>query len=84
MAFADGTLTKVSGHANSLLGGFWEYKENATVATIAASGYFNAATKTLQQYDVLVIRGSNGTALAQVTSATGATTVTVGAFTGLT
>lgn len=84
MAYTATGLTKVSGHANSAIGGFWEYFENATVAAIAASGYFNNATTTLQKGDVIVIRGNNGTALAQVTSATGAATVTVGAFTALT
>lgn len=84
MAYADGTLTKVSGHANSTLGGFWEYKEAAAVATIAASGYFNSATGVLKQYDVIFIRGNNGTGLAIVTSATGAATVTVGTTTALT
>ena len=84
MAYSATNLSKVSGHANSALGGFWEYKEAVTVATIAASGYLNGATNILKQYDVIVIRGSNGSALAQVTSATGAATVTVGAFTALT
>lgn len=84
MAFADGTLTKVSGHANSLLGGFWEYKEDATVAAICASGYMNTAAADFKLGDVVVMRGSNGTGLAQITSASGATPVTVGAFTALT
>lgn len=84
MAYSQVNLTKVSGHANKTLGGTWEYKEDATVATIAASGYFNNATKLLSKGDVIVIRGNNGTALAQVTSATEAATVTVGAFTALT
>lgn len=84
MAYADGTLTKVTGHANSLLGNVWEYKEDATVAAIAASGYFNDATELLQKGDLMILRGSNGTGFAQVTSATGAATVTVGATTALT
>ena len=84
MAFADGTLTKVSGHANAALGGFWEYRENATVVAIAASAYFNSAVSLLRRGDVIVIRGNNGTALVQVTSNTGATPVTVGAFTAIT
>ena len=83
MAYAAINLVKVSGHANAPLGGFWEYQDDETVATLAASGYFNDATKTLRKGDVIVLRGNNGTALAQVTSATGAATVTVGAFTAL-
>lgn len=84
MPFSAGTLNKVTGHANYTLGNVWEYKEAATVAAIAASGYFNSATSLLQQYDVIWIRGSNGTGVAQVTSATGAATVTVGALSALT
>lgn len=84
MAYDVLNLSKVSGHANYSLGGFWEYKEDATVAAIAASGYLNGAVSLLQKGDVIVIRGNNGTALAQVTSNTGATPVTVGAFTALT
>lgn len=83
MAYDVLNLSKVSGHANYALGGFWEYKEDATVAVIAASGYFNNATNLLQKGDVIVIRGNNGTAFVQVTSATGAATVTVGVFTAL-
>jgi hypothetical protein len=83
MAYSESGLTKVSGHANSGLGGFWEYKEDAAVAAIAASGYFNNATKILQKGDAILIRGNNGTGWAQVTSDTGAGTVTVGAFTAL-
>ena len=81
MAYDVLNLSKVSGHANYALGGFWEYKEDATVAAISASGYLNGATNVLQLGDVIVVRGNNGTALRQVTSATGAATVTVAALT---
>lgn len=84
MAYADGTLTKVTDHANSTLGDIWAYKEAALVATIAGSGYFNSATSLLKKGDVIWIYGSNGTGLAIVTSATGAATVTLGATTALT
>lgn len=84
MAYDVLNLSKVSGHANSAIGQTWEYNENVTVATMAASGYLNGAANLLKRYDVIVLRGSNGTALAQVTSVTGATPVTVGAFTALT
>lgn len=85
MAFVRSGLTKVSGHANNLIGNTWEYFDATdAVATIAASGYFNNVTNLLRKGDVIVIRGSNGTALVQVTSNTAAATVTVGAFTALT
>lgn len=84
MAYADGTLTNISNHENTLLGRTWQYKEDATVAAIAASGYFNSATTILSKGDIIDIRGNNGTALAIVTSETAAATVTVAAFTALT
>lgn len=77
MAFAAGTLTKVSGHANYTLGNFWEYKEAETLANIVASGYFNSATGVLQLGDVILVRGSDSVGLRRVSSATGAATVTV-------
>lgn len=83
MAYSDGTLVNISVHENGNFVRQFIYKENATVAAIAASGYFNSATNLLAKGDIIVIQGSNGTALAQVTSATGAATVTVGAFTAL-
>lgn len=86
MSYATGTLINVSGHENNTLGRTWLFKSDGTdaVATIAASGFFNSATTVLQKGDIIDIRGANGTALAQVTSETGAATVTVGAFTALT
>lgn len=59
----------------------WNYKNTAdTVAAIKASGYFNTWTTQLSQYDWLYVRGSDGSDLVQVTSATGAATVTVAPF----
>lgn len=84
MAYSINNLHKVSDHANSTLVDIWLYQEAATVATIAASGYLNSATNKLKKGDVVIIGGNNGTAYAQVTSATAAATVTLGAFTALT
>ena len=83
MAYSQANLHKVSDHANSTLVDTWLYQEDATVAAMAASGYFNSATKKLKRYDLIVLGGNNGTGLAQVTSATGAATVTVGALAAL-
>ena len=77
MAFAAGTLSKVTGHANYTLGNFWEYKEAEILANIVASGYFNSATNLLQNGDVILVRGSDTTGLRRVSSATAAATVTV-------
>lgn len=84
MAYSDGVLIKVTGHANSTYNNQWEYHESEAVATIAASGYFNSATGLLTKGDIIWIHGSDGTGIAQVTSATGAATVTVGDLTALT
>lgn len=83
MAFDKSKLILVSSHGNSGEGQHWAYKEAATVATIAASAYMNDAAGTLKDGDIISIFGSNGTAMAQVTSTTGATPVTVAAFTAL-
>lgn len=83
MAFDKSKLILVSSHANSGEGQHWSYKEAATVATIAASAYMNGAANILKKGDIVSIFGSNGSAMAQVTSTTGATPVTVGAFTAL-
>lgn len=84
MAYEAINLHRAVTHQNNLIGSTWEYQENVTVATMAASAYLNGAAGTLKKFDVIILRGSNGTALAQVTSNTGATPVTVGAFTALT
>jgi hypothetical protein len=86
MSFATGTLINVSGHENGPLGRTWLFKGDSsdTVAQICASGFFNSATTVLQKGDIIDVRAQNGTALCQVTSNTGAATVTVGAFTALT
>jgi len=84
MAFTLANLVKTSSHANADEGQQWSYKEDATVAAIAASGYFNSATNVLRQGDVIVIFGNNGTGICRVSSATGAGTVTVAALSALT
>lgn len=53
-----------------------------TVATIEASGYFNTITNDLIQYDLILIVGSDDRKILEVTSATGAATVTTADYTG--
>ena len=81
MAFSDGIFAKLGTHANYDAGFSWTYKEDATVAAISASGYLNTVVGDLQAGDLIIVRGSNGTALRQVTSATGVMPVTVAALT---
>ena len=47
------------------------------VATVVASGYFSAATSKLRTQDTILISATDGAGLRRVTSATGATPVTV-------
>jgi len=47
------------------------------VATIKASGYFNTITDNLIKYDVIFIQGSDANLMVEISSATGAATVTV-------
>ena len=60
--------------------GLLTYQSADTGATISASGYFNAVTTTLRQFDVIVgVTETTGTAKIEtfvVTSASGAATVT--------
>jgi len=57
------------------------YTDGDAIATIAGSGYFNSATNELKENDVIIVVGNNGAAqtvdVVVVTSATGASTVTV-------
>lgn len=77
MAYVASDLYKVGG-ANP---GMWIYKSTEAVGDIDNSGYFDNATNELKQFDVIVIISATGGTpaidLATVTSATGATTVTV-------
>ena len=76
MAFAAADLHKVGGGVKSL----YMYESADAVATIVASGYFNSATNSLKQDDVIIAVGSTGGTrtvdVLVVTSASGAATVT--------
>jgi len=76
MALVAADLVKVAGGARQV----WHYTSADAVATIAGSGYFNAVTDNLRQWDTIIAVGATGgTATVDVlvvTSATGAATVT--------
>lgn len=84
MALTASTLFKIAG-ANP---GLHIYKTADSIATTTGSGYFNAVTDNLRQYDVIiVISGIGGTVnvdVITVTSADGASTVTTTAVEGVT
>ena len=63
------------------------YKSSAdTVATVTASGYFNAVTDQLKNGDVILVVGNSVASIDStiVTSASGAATVTTSAVEGVT
>jgi DNA-binding MurR/RpiR family transcriptional regulator len=76
MAFAAEDLHKVGGGVKSL----YMYESADAVGTIAGSGYFNSATNSLKQDDVIIAVGATGGTrtvdVLVVTSASGAATVT--------
>lgn len=82
MAFIQAGMSQTGGSLTSTsVPVSWIYQQTAdTLATIRASGYFNSWTNNLTQFDYMYIRGSDGADLVNVTSATGAATVTVAEF----
>ena len=45
----------------------WHYKEDATLATITASGYFSCLKNLMNTGDIILINGSNGSAIKVIT-----------------
>jgi hypothetical protein len=76
MALVAADLVKVAGGARQV----WHYTSADAPGTIAGSGYFNAVTDNLRQWDTILTVGTTGGTvtvdLLVVTSATGAATVT--------
>lgn len=77
MALTASALIRIS---NAGANAIFQYSSNDTVAVIVASGYFNSVTEQLKQGDVILISGDldgiPDAAIAIVSSATGAATVT--------
>jgi len=77
MAYSASNLKKVAGGAT----GIFYYDSADAIATVIASGYFNDATNELKQFDIInAVTSTGGTPAVDVlvvTSATGASTVTV-------
>lgn len=84
MALTSSNLWKATGGTTSL----HIYRSTDAIATITGSGYFNAVTDNLKQYDVVIcVSDTGGTPkvdVVTVTSATGAATVTTTAVEGVT
>ncbi len=85
MAYDD---TKMQAAAGAGLSRIFTYQTADTIATVIASGYFNAKFAELKQWDIiLVVSETGGTPKVDtviVTSATGAATVTTSATEGST
>ena len=75
MAFQNKNLSVIA-YANGFT--LWHYKENATLATITASGYFSSVKTLMNTGDIILINGSNGSSIKVVTISEGV--VTVGAL----
>lgn len=75
MAFQNKNLSVIA-YANGFT--LWHYKENATLATITASGYFSSLKNLMNTGDIILINSSNGSAIKVITVAEGV--VTVGAL----
>ena len=75
MAFQNKNLSVIA-YANGFT--LWHYKENATLATITASGYFSSVKTLMNSGDIILINGSNGTTIKVVSISEGV--ITVGAL----
>lgn len=83
MAYVDTPLAGISLIATGTKNSQWLFDTADTRTTVIASAYFNAAADRLRKGDLITARCSTGGTetvdLLRVTSATGATPVTVGA-----
>ena len=72
MAFQNKNLSVIA-YANGFT--LWHYKENETLATITASGYFSSVNSLMNTGDIILINGSNGTTIKSITVSDGVVTV---------
>ncbi|MBR3511215.1 MAG: hypothetical protein IKN73_04100 [Alphaproteobacteria bacterium] len=72
MAFQNKNLSVIA-YANGFT--LWHYKENVTLATITASGYFSSLKTLMNSGDIILINGSNGTAIKVISVSDGVVTV---------
>jgi len=78
MAFSIDRWARHSSHKNDSVPTLHSYWEAATLADIGAAGYLNAVADDLKIGDALLVKGSDGTAMRQVTAVT--PDVTIGAL----
>ena len=75
MAFQNKNLSVIA-YANGFT--LWHYVENVTLATITASGYFNAVGMLMNTGDVVIINASDKTSIKKIAVSDGV--VTTGAL----
>ncbi|MBO7559609.1 MAG: hypothetical protein J6T27_00415 [Alphaproteobacteria bacterium] len=75
MAFQNKNLSVIA-YANGFT--LWHYVESATLATITASGYFNAVGTLMNTGDVVIINASDKTSIKKIAVSDGV--VTTGAL----
>ncbi|MBO5833333.1 MAG: hypothetical protein J6R22_00015 [Alphaproteobacteria bacterium] len=63
MAFQNKNLSVIA-YANGFT--LWHYSANETLATIAANGYFNSVKTLMNIGDIIIINGSDSTAIKQI------------------
>jgi len=84
MAFTNGNFKEAGGPGNEVSGGqvYSYHSSTDTLATIMASGYFDSIHATLNDRDVVVITGSDGLIMAEITNTAGVITTTGAGGTG--
>ena len=75
MAFQNKNLSVIA-YANGFT--LWHYAASETMATITASGYFNAIGSLMNSGDVVIINASDNTSIKKITVSSGV--VTTGAL----
>ena len=63
MAFQNKNLSVIA-YANGFT--LWHYVESATLATITASGYFDAVATLMNNGDIVIINGSDKTSIKKI------------------
>lgn len=71
MAFQNKNLSVIA-YANGFT--LWHYAENATMATITASGYFNNVNTLMNTGDIVIINASDNTSLKKIVVTNGVVT----------
>lgn len=77
MAFTNGNFKEAGGPGNEVTGGqvYSYHSTDDALATILASGYFDDIQGTLNDRDTMIVTGTDGTQLVEITNTAGVITV---------